>query len=571
MNASQLLAHFDRISEAPDAVPRLRRFILDLAVRGKLVEQDASDEPASVLARRIASDVRDRIASRDFAEPRNAIELPVEFLPFTVPSSWAWARLIEIADVSYGFAFESARFNASKTGTPLIRIRDISGTDTEAYYEGPFEDSYLVHPGDYLVGMDGDFNVRRWRGPSALLNQRVMRISNWRAAIRPGFLAIPLQMVLDHLHASTSQTTVKHLSAKQVNGVRLPLPPIAEQRRIVAKVDELMALCDRLERAQTERETRRDRLVAASLNRLNEPAVSDDAQSFHGYARFHLRHLPRLTTRPEHIRQLRQTILNLAVRGRLVPQDPADEPAPALLGRIQAEKARLPSGRKARPQDSTDPLDAEGIPFEVPASWLWLRLGDVLASSFYGPRFGADEYAPTGIPTIRTTDMTADGRIVLRDPPKVSVSPERVDDFKCSMGDLLVTRTGSIGTMAVFSGGYLAIPSAYLIRLRFARETQVDYVYRVLKSPMGQAAMGLGTTKVAQPNINAQTLAAIPIPLPPLAEQSRIVAKVDELFALCDRLETQLTTAHSEGRRLLEALLQHALAPVAPRNSQVAP
>ena len=128
------------------------------------------------------------------------------------------------------------------------------------------------------------------------------------------------------------------VSRQQIDDIPVPLPPLAEQHRIVAKVDELMALCDRLEAAQTERESRRDKLAAASLHRLNNGANADE---FREHARFHLRHLPRLTTRPEHIQQLRQTILNLAVRGQLVPQDPNDEPASELLKRIQAQKARL--------------------------------------------------------------------------------------------------------------------------------------------------------------------------------------------------------------------------------------
>jgi type I restriction enzyme S subunit len=148
---------------------------------------------------------------------------------------------------------------------PLIRIRDISNSDTEAYFEGPYDPAYIVTAGDYLVGMDGDFNLRRWSGPDALLNQRVMRINGWRCGVNPEFLKLPLQFILDHLHGETSLTTVKHLSAKQVNGIELPLPPLAEQHRIVAKVDELMALCDRLEASLASGETTSRRLLDALL------------------------------------------------------------------------------------------------------------------------------------------------------------------------------------------------------------------------------------------------------------------------------------------------------------------
>src|SRR5690606_36716561 len=133
-----------------------------------------------------------------------------------------------------------------------------------------------------------DFNLRRWRGVDGLLNQRVMRINGWRCGIDPEFVKLPLQFVLDHLHGQTSLTTVKHLSAKQVNGIEIPLPPLAEQHRIVAKVDELMGLCDRLEAARAGREAVRDKLTAASLARLNAP----DPETFKADTRFALDALP---------------------------------------------------------------------------------------------------------------------------------------------------------------------------------------------------------------------------------------------------------------------------------------
>ena len=260
MNADRLLAHYERIADAPDAIARLRRFILDLAVRGKLVEQDPNDEPATELLNRIAEEKARLVKAGEFREPRNAVEIKRDELPFVPAVHWEWSRLIDIARPSYGFAFQSSEFNTDKRGMPLIRIRDISKTDTVAYYEGDFNPTYLVRAGDYLVGMDGDFNLLRWQGLDGLLNQRVMRINGWRCDVDSEFVKLPLQMVLDYLHGVTSLTTVKHLSAKQVNGIGIPLPPLPEQRRIVAKVDELMALCDRLEAARTERESTRDRL-----------------------------------------------------------------------------------------------------------------------------------------------------------------------------------------------------------------------------------------------------------------------------------------------------------------------
>lgn len=554
MNPAQLLSHFDRISDAPDAISRLRRFILDLAVRGKLVEKDSRDEPASELLRRIEDDVRERKARGGSTEPRNAIDVAIDSLPFSVPPSWRWVRLIEIADVSYGFAFESSRFNSNKVGMPLIRIRDISGTDTQAYYQGEHDPDYVVTKGDYLVGMDGDFNVRKWKGPDALLNQRVMRIKNWRAALVAEFLAIPLQMILDHLHASTSQTTVKHLSAKQVNGIYLPMPPLAEQHRIVAKVDELMALCDRLEATQAERESRRDRLAAASLNRLNN---GPDPDAFRDHARFYFNNLPRLTTRTEHIQQLRQAILNLAVRGRLVSQDPNDESAAELLKRIQAEQEELIKSRVLKLGGEESRLDEEDLPCDLPPTWQWTTLKSIIV---FGPQNGISPKPSSRSDALRAITLTAttSGKFDPQHFKRVEATIPSDSEFWLRSGDLLFQRGNTreyVGIAAYYSGepGLFLYPDL-MIKVRLSRSVSLRFVHLWTIAPYARAYFSAHATgaQATMPKINQGTLLQLPVPIPPLTEQRRIVAKVDELLALCDKLEAQLTTTQTESRRLLE-------------------
>lgn len=402
MNAEQLLSLYDRVAEAPDAIARLRRFVLDLAVRGKLVEQDAGDEPASELLKQIAAEKARLIKTGKFREPRNSVEIGRSGLPFVPPTHWVWARLIDIARPSYGFAFKSSQFNSEKRGMPLIRIRDISNEDTEAYYEGEYEPSYLVRAGDYLVGMDGDFNLRRWTGPDGLLNQRVMRINSWRCKIDPEFVKLPLQMVLNHLHGDTSLTTVKHLSAKQVNGIEIPLPPIAEQQRIVARVDELMALLDRLEAARSEREATRDRLTAASLARLTAPDTK--AEAFPDHARFALDTLPALTARPDQIKVLRQTILDLAVRGKLVVQDAGDD---------QANQAALRADKGAESYDRRG-FEERAAKFEAPSNWTVEPLSRV-ADRIVDCPHTTPRWAEKGILCIRTSQVRA-GKLDLSSP-----------------------------------------------------------------------------------------------------------------------------------------------------------
>lgn len=188
-----------------------------------------------------------------------------------------------------------------------------------------------------------------------------------------------------------------------------------------------------------------------------------------------------------------------------------------------------------------------------------VKVEDLCLNSFYGPRFSKDDYSDTGIPTIRTTDMTKSGKIeVTINTPRVVVAEDKIELFRVKKGDLLITRTGSIGTMAIFMDDYLAIPSAYLIRFRFNEKVKVEYLYIFLTSPIGQMHMGLGTTAITQPNINAKTIKAIELPLPPLEEQTEIVRLVDQYFALADTIEKNLANAKARVDNLTQAILAKA-------------
>jgi type I restriction enzyme, S subunit len=198
---------------------------------------------------------------------------------------------------------------------------------------------------------------------------------------------------------------------------------------------------------------------------------------------------------------------------------------------------------------------------EAMFSWKDVALGDLCESSFYGPRFGKDEYTQSnaGIPTIRTTDMTRDGRIeITKDTPKVVVPQDKVEHFRVQKGDLLVTRTGSIGMMAVFEDDYLAIPSAYLIRFRFSPQVLSRYVFYCLMAPAGQERLGLSATAITQPNVNAEAIKRIEVQLPSIDEQREIVRRVEALFAYADRLEARYTAACAQVERLTPALLAKA-------------
>jgi type I restriction enzyme S subunit len=215
--------------------------------------------------------------------------------------------------------------------------------------------------------------------------------------MNPQYLCTALNsdLVQQQFKEKTNQVAQPKLALKRILGAQFPLPPLAEQHRIVAKVNELMALCDRLEGARAERESRRDRLAATSLHRLNQPADTDAPESLREYALFYLNHLPRLTTRPDQIKQLRLTILNLAIRGRLVPQDPNDESASELLKRIHAERVRLGKRAANIHAQSTLPTAAGEPRSAVPEGWS----GSDSAACCWGIRRTATRRSPTTRPT----------------------------------------------------------------------------------------------------------------------------------------------------------------------------
>jgi type I restriction enzyme S subunit len=555
MNAERLLAHFERISEAPDAIARLRRFILDLAVRGKLVEQDPEDE-----------DKRDRSKLIDSADKSFSL----------IPASWLYVPLASLLDEDTRNGY-SRKPDDAEDGFPILRIsagtarpdglvderefKLISGIDED------LASQYAVEKGDLLacrfngnkayvgrVSLFTGYSGRKFIYPDKLIR---IRLSDWLA--EPSFFRwISNSDLVRKEVENRCATTVGNwgISARKLKTCMFPLPPLAEQHRIVAKVDELMALCDQLEAARQERERGRERLVAATLQRLNEP--DEDPASFRRDARFALQVLPSLASTAAQVKQLRQTILNLAVRGKLVEQDPEDEPAGDLIDRILS----MPWLKKrATPQKAFADKSKTKLRIAIPVSWTWVTIESLLPPNetvTYG--ILKPVWVESGVPTVRVTEMKT-GVIDVDRLPRCD--PTRADKFPRTTlqeGDLLISKDGTIGKTAFvpaqLAGGNV---TQHVLRLPLSRLLCKEYIRLSIDSPWCQSYMSGETKGVALQGVNVGDFRKMPIPLPPLAEQHRIVAKVDELMALCDQLEQQLSQADQQRRRLLEAVLAEAL------------
>ena len=561
MNADRLFALYDRVADAPDAVGRLRRFVLDLGVRGKLVVQDPAEEPARDLSQRITVEKARLVRAGEIRQPKR-FEVATDS-SYDLPTSW---RLVALGDVvvkhlgggtpskSNGSYWNGAvRWASVKDVGKSKYLDDTIDRITEAGLQN--SSSNLIEPGNLLVvtrmGL-GKVSINR---VSVAINQDL------RALILSDLISVDYvyNFFLTHGFEGTG-LTVKGIKLKELLSIPFPLPPLAEQQRIVSKVDELRALCDQLEETRTAREDTRDRLTTASLIRLSAPDT--DAATFRSHARFAVDALPALTARADQVKHLRQAILSLAVRGKLVGHDPADEPALELLKRIAIAKSELKQkmgDSRIRPAHNPNRKD---YPVSLPGSWEVQSFENLFL--FVDYRGKTPPKTDAGVPLITAKNVRFGS---LNREPREFIGQE---SFKAWMtrgfpqiGDLLFTTEAPMANICLNNIREPFALAQRVICLQPYGDICTRYFMFATMSNLTQTLIKDHSTGLTAKGIKAAKLKPIPIPIPPLVEQHRIVAKVDELMALCDRLEAGLAAADGTRNRVLESLLRNALEPAA--------
>ena len=543
MNAERLLAQFDRISEAPDAIARLRRFILDLAVRGKLVEQDPEDEPAEEQLERITL-AKLSLGRKERAFKKKKSDASIKSYQYNLPARWVTVTLADLVTILNGRAYKQSELLDS--GTPVLRVGNLFTSNKWYYSNLELEDDKYCDDEDLIFAWSASFGPFIWKGGRVIYHYHI-----WKLPLHsPGDLSRDyLHLYLLHKTAEIKSAghgiSMIHMTKEKMELLEVPLPPLAEQHRIVAKVDELMALCDQLEAARQQRQQGRERLVAASLQRLNQPA--ENPASFRQDASFALQVLPSLTSTPAQIKQLRQTILNLAVRGKLVVQDPEDEPAEEQLERITLAKLALGRKERAFRKNKYD-MSIESLRF-LPSGWASATLAD-LVTILNGRAYKQAELLDSGTPVLRVGNLFTSN--------KWYYSNLELDDDKCiDDGDLIFAWSASFGPFVWKGGRVIYHYHIWKLPLHSPADLSLNYLYLYLLHKTAEIkGAGHGISMV---HMTKEKMEGLDVPLPPLAEQHRIVAKVDELMALCDQLEQQLSQADQQRRRLLEAVLAEAL------------
>lgn len=561
MDADLFLQQFGHLAQGEGGIKKLRDLILQLAVRGKLVEQNPADEPAEVLLKKIEADKKRLIKDGVVRKQEAFANVSNDAKPFLIPFSWKFVFLGAIGDWGAGATpnrKESAYYGGS---IPWFKSGELTGdiiTDSEEYIteKALKECSLRLNKiGDIAIAMYGaTIGKTAIIGIESTTNQAVCACTPYEGVFNR-YLLLGLKAFVHIFTNQGAGGAQPNISRIKIINTPFPLPPLAEQKRIVAKVDELMALCDKLEAEQKTQRTLKTQAVQSTLHHLTS---AESAASFGTSLNILERAFGDWFDDLATVKHLRATILQLAVQGKLVPQSPTDEPASELLKRIEAEKKRLVKERKIKATKPISPILADKQPFSLPHGWEWVRFEEIIDPRYaisYGVLVPGDDY-PDGIPFVRLADLD------LKNPPKLpekSISPDidqQYERTRLEGGEILMGVVGSIGKLGIAPDSWKGANIARAIcRIVPSKELHKGFLIKLLASDFMQSNFKGDTRTLAQPTLNIGLIRSSCTPLPPLAEQKRIVTKVDELMTLCDQLEAHITHTQTLNTHLMDSLI----------------
>ncbi|EGR1836355.1 restriction endonuclease subunit S [Vibrio cholerae] len=555
-------------------VKKLRELILELAVRGKLVPQDPSDEPASVLLERIAQEKAQLIKDKKIKRSKKLPPVAEEDIKDDLPLGWQVSRLGEFVSIIRGITFPASAKHYEPESNLIACLRTANvqtqlDWDDLIYVERSYvkREEQMLAVGDIVMSMANSRELVGKVSYTYFLPKNLdVSFGGFLSVIRPyqldsAFLMMVLRSpsVRDELVGSSSQTTnIANISLEKLNPLVVSIPPLKEQHRIVDKVDELMTLCDQLEQ-QTEASIEAHQvLVTTLLDTLTNSADADELMQ--NWARIS-EHFDTLFTTEESIDQLKQTILQLAVMGKLVPQDPSDEPAAELLKRIAEEKAQLVKEKKIKKEKALPPISEDEKPFELPSGWEWCRLGSACKKLTDGSHNPPPNHEG-GFPMLSCKEVY-DGRI------DFSLASRFVDQdgfdkenkrTAIKAGDVLLNIVASIGRSAIVPEKF---PPFVLQRNVAVLDSEIssEYLTEFLMSPMALNYYDKNAKGTAQKVIYLGKLSEMLVPVPPQCEQDRIVKQLREMMDLCSKLKLWITNAQVSQVQLADAIVEQAVSP----------
>ncbi|MEX6233343.1 restriction endonuclease subunit S [Providencia hangzhouensis] len=546
-------------------IKKLRELILELAVRGKLVPQDPNDEPASELLKRIAAEKAELVKQGKIKKQKPLPEISEDEKPFELPEGWEWVRLGFITN--YGEC-DKAEPTDTDADTWIVELEDIEKSTSRLlnrvkFSERPFKSSKnKFNKNDVLYGKLRPYLDKVLvADDSGVCTTEIIPIKVY-GNILPGYLRLLLKSprFIAYANESTHGMNLPRLGTDKAINAVVELTAIAEQVRIVNKVDELMSLCDQLEQQSlTSLEAHQqlvDTLLATLTDSQNEKELSEN------WSRIN-QHFDTLFTTEASIDALKQTILQLAVMGKLVPQDPNDEPASELLKRIEQEKAQMVKNGKIKKQKPLPPISDEEKPFELPMGWEWCRLG-TLFNFQNGYAFKSEWFSDNGIRLVRNANISH-GHINWADSVKLPDSRlSEFEGFSLNVGDIVISLDRPIINTGLKYAFIRECDLPCLLLQRVAKFSSIGnmilsgFLSKWLESNYFINAIDPGRSN-GVPHISTKQLEMTLFPLLSQNEQDKIISKANELIQVCEHLKSRLQSAQQTQLHLANALTEAAL------------
>lgn len=554
---TQLLAQFDEIFDTPGSVDKLRGLILDMAVRGKLVPQDQNDEPASELLQRIKAEKERLVKGGKIKRQKPLPAITKDETFFSIPQGWELERLGNVTqinprnhlddDVEVGFvpmkliqdgfankhSSEKRMWSGIKSGFTHFKDNDVVIAKITPCFENRKSAVIKDLPSGYGAGTTELYVVRGYG--IHILPEYLLTLFKTGSFISDG--------------VKTYSGTAGQQRVKKDYLVLLPIliPPLKEQERIIAKVNQLMQFCDQLQVRLEQKQKNEEKLHSSIFSSLEQAKTEEELQQHleDALSNFHL-----LCNDTKYIKQLRNVILSLAVRGELVPQDPNDAPASELLESIKAEKERLVQEKKIKKEGALSEVLEEEMQYRLPNKWKYVRLGEII-HLISGQHLKPDQY-----------NLNADGVAYLTGPSDFKDGKShitrwtRLPKVTVEKNDILITVKGSgVGKSIILDVSSASIGRQLMaIRPLLSEVMYVSIFLELYRKEINEASLG-----IAIPGISREDLLELVFPLPPIDEQKRIVNKVNQLMQLCDQLEQRMEQIKQDKQRLMHTVLQTIL------------
>lgn len=541
MDAQQFLAEFGHIANAPGGVARLRELILQLAIQGKLISSSGEPSKTKSLVDDIKSIKASLIADKKLPRDKPFPRVSEKEVPNERPEHWAWVRFGELWQLLSGRDLSPGKYNDSEHGIPYITGASNIENGVINVNRWTPEPVVVSCIGDLLITCKGTIGKTAFNRLGDIhIARQIMAIRDFSGKHNSDFLKVWLDGFVSQL-IEKSKSMIPGFSREDIYFAIYPVVPLEEQARIVAKVDELMALCDKLEAQQQKRRTLQNHLRQATLQAV---AASQSPHELQENWQCLQANFGQLFSAPEDVEQLRSLILDLAVHGLLVEQSALDTPIDTWLEQIAVTKTSLVKQKLIPKQTAFSNIPEVEYPFSLPKGWAFIRLGQITNKIGSGstPRGGREVYVNDGIPFLRSQNVWNDG-LRMDDVAYIPAEVhERMSGTAVAANDVLLNITGaSLGRCALVPADFGEANVSQHVTIIRLTDTEIrEYIHLCILSPYTQAMIWGRQVGMAREGLSKKVLEQFEIPLPPIAEQKRIVARVTELMKFCDTLETKL-------------------------------